>query len=102
MREIIDINGVTFILSPFKGIETASLGIFLKIGSRHENNKVRGIAHFLEHLLFKGTARHSHRRIKREIEGRGGALNGFTSHEITAYYAHFLNKNLKSVLDIFF
>ena len=100
MYEIININGLTFIFSPLKGVETASLGIFLRIGSRFERQKVKGIAHFLEHMLFKGSKNYSYRKIKREIEGRGGSLNGFTSQEATAYYAHFLSKNLTPTLDI--
>ncbi|MFA7676819.1 MAG: pitrilysin family protein [Candidatus Omnitrophota bacterium] len=100
MCEIININGVTFLFSPFANIETASLGIFLPVGSRFETDSTKGIAHFLEHMLFKGSANYSYRRIKEEIEGRGGALNAFTSQEITAYYAGFLSKNLPLTLDI--
>lgn len=100
MHEVININGVDFIFSPFQNIETASLGVFLRAGSRFEDKKVKGIAHFLEHMLFKGSRSYSHRQIKREIEGRGGSLNAFTGQEITAYYAHFLNKNLPQSLDI--
>jgi predicted Zn-dependent peptidase len=51
-------------------------------------------------MVFKGSKDYSYREIKREIEGRGGALNGFTSQETTAYYAHFLKKNLPDTLDI--
>ena len=86
--------------SPFENIETASLGIFLRAGSRIEEKRLKGIAHFLEHMLFKGSRNYSYRQIKREIEGRGGSLNAFTSQEITAYYAHFLNKNLPRTIDI--
>ncbi|MDD4182829.1 MAG: pitrilysin family protein [Candidatus Omnitrophica bacterium] len=100
MYQLTNINGATFIFSPFKSIETASLGVFIKIGSRFESKNNRGISHFLEHMVFKGSKNHSYREIKREIEGRGGALNGFTSQETTAYYAHFLSKNLPVSLDI--
>ncbi|MDD5195086.1 MAG: pitrilysin family protein [Candidatus Omnitrophica bacterium] len=100
MYEIININGVTFVFAPFKNLETASFGVFLKIGARYEQSSVKGIAHYLEHLIFKGSKRYSYKEIKREIEGRGGSLNGFTSHEFTGYYAHFLNKNLHPTLDI--
>ncbi|MFA5272469.1 MAG: pitrilysin family protein, partial [Candidatus Omnitrophota bacterium] len=100
MYEITNINGATFIFSPFQDVETASLGVFLKVGSRFEKANVRGISHFLEHMVFKGSKHYSYKEIKQEIEGRGGALNGFTSQESTAYYAHFLNKNLHLTLDI--
>ena len=98
--EILNIKGLTLIISPFKDIETSSLGIFLKTGARFEKKSQKGIAHFLEHMLFKGSKNYSYRKIKQEIEGRGGSLNAFTSQEITAYYAHFLNRNTKITLDI--
>ncbi len=100
MHEIININGVDFIFSPLRNIETASLGVFLRAGSRIEEKSLKGVAHFLEHMVFKGSRNYSHRQIKREIEGRGGSLNAFTSQEITAYYAHFLSKNLPQTIDI--
>ena len=100
MHEVINIAGTDLIFSPIKNIETASLGVFLRIGSRFEKSSTKGIAHFLEHMLFKGSKNYSCRKIKQEIEGRGGALNAFTSQEITGYYAHFLNKNLPKTLDI--
>ncbi|MBD3264001.1 MAG: hypothetical protein GF375_02720 [Candidatus Omnitrophica bacterium] len=98
--EIIEIGGLKLIFSPLKNIHTASVGLFLKIGSRYEKKSLKGIAHFLEHMVFKGSKKYSHRKIKREIEGRGGSLNGFTSQEITAFYAHFLKKNCLLTLDI--
>src|SRR4030043_59248 len=100
MFEIIPINGSTLLFSACPGLETASLGIFLRVGARHEKKKFKGIAHFLEHTVFKGSRRYSYRKIKQEIEGRGGSLNAFTSHEVTAYYVHFLKKNLPHTLDI--
>ncbi len=99
-HEIISIKGTTFIFAPLPAQETASLGVFFRIGSRFEGKKTKGIAHFLEHMLFKGSKKYSCTRIKREIEGRGGSLNAFTSQEITAYYAHFLRKNLPLTLNI--
>lgn len=98
--ETININGIKLIFSPFHDVESAALGIFLKVGSRYEKQNVKGIAHFVEHMLFKGSRKYSYKEIKQEIEGRGGALNGFTSQEMTAYYASFLNKNLGVTLDI--
>ncbi|MFH1519686.1 MAG: pitrilysin family protein [Candidatus Omnitrophota bacterium] len=100
MHELISINGVDFIFSPFQNLETASLGIFLRAGARIENTSLKGVAHFLEHMLFKGSQNYSHRQIKREIEGRGGSLNAFTTQEMSVYYAHFLNRNLSLTLDI--
>jgi predicted Zn-dependent peptidase len=100
MHEVIDINNLKLIFSPLPNMESASLGVFIRIGSRFEKKSLKGIAHFLEHMVFKGTRNYSHRRITREIEGRGGFLNAFTSQEITAYHANFLRKNFQRTLDI--
>jgi len=100
MSEIIKLEKSTLVYSPLSDRETASLGVFFKIGSRCEQKHLKGIAHFLEHMVFKGSSKFSHKRIKRQIEGRGGSLNAFTSQEVTAYYAHFLSKNLNPTLDI--
>lgn len=100
MYQRVKIGPLNFIHSSLAGFETASLGIFLKVGSRLEKNNQKGIAHFLEHMLFKGSLGYSYKKIKQEIEGRGGHLNGFTSKELTAYYAYFLKKNTLVTLDI--
>ncbi len=100
MHKKVKVGPLNLIYSSFAGFETASLGIFLKAGARFEKKQEKGIAHFLEHMLFKGSSLYSHKRIKREIEGRGGLLNGFTAQESTAYYAYFLNKNTLVTLDI--
>ncbi|MBN2831274.1 MAG: insulinase family protein [Candidatus Omnitrophica bacterium] len=65
--------------------QSLSIGIFIKVGGRYENMGNKGVAHFLEHLLFKGTKNYSCRMIKESIEGVGGSLNGFTSEELTCY-----------------
>lgn len=62
-----------------------ALGIWINAGGRFENEGNKGISHFLEHLLFKGSRKYSCRKIKESIEGIGGALNGFTSEELTCY-----------------
>jgi len=100
MHEIIPVNNLTFVFSPLDNMETAALGIFLRVGSRFEQKRLKGIAHFLEHMVFKGSESYSHRKIKQEIEGRGGLLNAFTSQELTAYHANFLRKNFQKTLDI--
>jgi predicted Zn-dependent peptidase len=100
MCNIINCNGITIITSLMKNFSTSALGIFLRVGSRFEKKRVKGIAHFTEHMLFKGTKKFTHKAIKREVEGRGGYLNAFTSQEMTGYYAQFLNGNLRLTLDI--
>lgn len=100
MHKIIQIGPLHLIHSHFSGFESAALGVFLKTGARFEKKEQKGIAHFLEHMVFKGSSSYSYKQIKRDIEGRGGILNGFTSQEITAYYACFLKKNTLTTLDI--
>ncbi len=69
------------------GMCSVALGIWIKVGGRHESADFKGISHFLEHLLFKGTQKYSCRKIKESIEGAGGSLNAFTSEEFTCYLA---------------
>src|SRR6202045_2630739 len=81
-------------------LETASLGVFVGAGSRHERTNEHGLSHLLEHMAFKGTRRRSARDIAEEIETVGGDLNAATSTEHTAYYAHVLAGDVPLALDI--
>src|SRR5262249_26568053 len=81
-------------------LETASLGVFVSAGSRHERTNEHGLSHLLEHMAFKGTRRRSARDIAEEIEMAGGDLNAATSTEHTAYYAHVLAGDVPLALDI--
>jgi predicted Zn-dependent peptidase len=80
--------------------ETASMGIWASVGGRHEPAKLNGISHFIEHMLFKGTARRSARRIMEEIEGVGGDMNAFTAEERTCYYATAAAEHFPRVCDV--
>ncbi len=80
--------------------DSLSIGVWLKVGARYESKKEGGISHFLEHLLFKGTAGRSAEDIKEAIEGRGGAMNGFTSEEFTCYLVKVLNRDMETALDV--
>src|SRR6476659_11486833 len=81
-------------------VETVSLGLWVGAGSRSEETSEHGVAHFLEHMAFKGTARRSARDIAEEIEAVGGELNAATGVDSTAYYARVLRKDLALALDI--
>jgi predicted Zn-dependent peptidase len=81
-------------------VETASIGVFVAAGSRHERLNEHGISHLLEHMAFKGTRRRSARDIAEEIETAGGDLNAATSTEHTAYYAHVLAEDVPLAIDI--
>ena len=81
-------------------LETASLGVWVGAGSRHETSNQQGLSHLLEHMAFKGTRRRSARAIAEEIEAAGGDLNAATGVEQTAYYAHVLAEDTGLALDI--
>jgi len=93
-------NGLTVISHAMAEVETTSLGIWIGAGSRSETLSEHGVAHFLEHMAFKGTARRSARDIAEEIEAVGGELNAATGVDSTAYYARVLRKDLGLALDI--
>ncbi|EFA82909.1 mitochondrial processing peptidase beta subunit [Heterostelium album PN500] len=81
--------------------ETASIGVWVDSGSVYENEKNNGVAHFLEHMIFKGTEkRPSPHYIETEIENMGGNLNAFTSREHSAYYMKVLKENIPNAVDI--
>ncbi len=88
-------NGVTLVTHRMPLMQSVTLGLWMRVGSRLETLQQKGISHFLEHMLFKGTPRYSCRRIKEEIEGIGGNLNGFTSEENTCYLAKVPAKYLR-------
>jgi predicted Zn-dependent peptidase len=81
-------------------LETVALGIWVKAGARDEKPEENGIAHFLEHMAFKGTSRRSAQRIAEEIESAGGEINAATGMETTTYYARVLKHDWPLALDI--
>ena len=93
-------NGLRVVTDTMAGIETASVGLWVGAGSRHEGADQTGIAHFLEHMAFKGTARRSARAIAEAIEDVGGYLNAYTSREVTAYYARVLAADVGLAIDV--
>ncbi len=78
-------NGLRVITNRMPKMQSVALGLWIKVGGRYENHQNKGISHYLEHLLFKGSKKYSCRKIKESIEGVGGSLNGFTSEEATCY-----------------
>lgn len=93
-------NGLRVVSHDMPDRQTASLGIWFGVGGRYENNDNKGIAHFLEHLVFKGSKKYSNRQIKESLEGVGGNLNGFTSEEMTCYLVKIPSKYLEMALKI--
>ncbi len=93
-------NGFRIVTEPMPGLESAAIGLWIEAGARHEHRDQNGVAHFLEHMAFKGTARRSALQIAEEIEDVGGYINAYTSREMTAYYARVLRPDVPLALDI--
>ena len=93
-------NGFRVITEHMPGLGSASLGVWIDAGSRHESKAENGIAHFLEHMAFKGTHTRNARQIAEEIEDVGGYLNAYTSRERTAYYARVLGEDVPLAMDL--
>jgi predicted Zn-dependent peptidase len=82
------------------GVQSISLGVWINVGSRNENRKNNGITHFIEHMVFKGTAKRNTFEIAKSLESVGGSLNAFTGKETTCYIAHILPKHLPLAIDV--
>jgi predicted Zn-dependent peptidase len=82
------------------GLRSAAVGMWVAVGSRDESAAIAGAAHYLEHLLFKGTAQRSAATIAEEIDAVGGELNAFTTKEHTCYHAHVLDRDLDLAIDL--
>ena len=93
-------NGMRVVTDKMDTVETASVGVWVAVGTRHEPAEVNGVAHMLEHMAFKGTERRSSLAIAKEIEDVGGHVNAYTSREQTAYYAKVLAGDVPLALDI--
>lgn len=95
-------NGLSVVTDSMPHLESAALGVWVKAGSRNENDDQHGISHLLEHMAFKGTATRSALQIAEEIENVGGELNAATSVETTAYYARVLKSEVSHATDILY
>ena len=93
-------NGLRIITEPMPGLASASIGLWVMAGGRHEAPEQNGIAHFLEHMAFKGTKTRSALQIAEAIEDVGGYINAYTSREMTAYYARVLGGDVPLALDV--
>jgi len=93
-------NGFTVATERMPEIATATLGVWVGAGSRHEDGTEHGLSHLIEHMAFKGTARRSARRIAEDIENVGGDINAATSIEHTSYTAKVLGEDMAVALDV--
>ena len=93
-------GGLRIITEQVPGVRSVAFGIWVSVGSRDESAAQMGSAHYLEHLLFKGTSRRSALDISASIEAVGGDLNAFTTKEYTCYYARVLDVDLPLAIDV--
>ena len=93
-------GGLRVVTEAVAGVRSVSLGIWIGIGSRDETPEQAGAAHYLEHLLFKGTRRRTAKEIAEELDAVGGDLNAFTAKEHTCYYAHVLDTDLPLAVEV--
>ncbi|MEV0027747.1 pitrilysin family protein [Nocardia sp. NPDC050793] len=93
-------GGLRVVTEHVPGVRSASIGVWVGVGSRDEGRTVAGAAHFLEHLLFKATPSRSALDIAQAMDAVGGELNAFTAKEQTCYYAHVLDEDLSLAVDL--
>jgi len=93
-------NGLRVVSHDMKDRDSVSLGIWVGVGGRYEEDRIKGAAHFMEHIVFKGSRQYTCEQIKENIEGVGGALNAFTAEEQTCYYAKIPAKHVEKTFDV--
>ena len=93
-------NGLTVVSERMTTVMSVSVGVWIKTGSRYEHKKNNGVAHFIEHLVFKGTEKRTALQIARSLEDLGGNLNAYTSKELTNYYAVALDNHLANCVNV--
>jgi predicted Zn-dependent peptidase len=99
-------NGARLLTEAIPGVRTAALGFFVGVGSRHEKAAENGAAHFIEHMLFKGTRRRTAAQLAQEMDAVGGQFNAYTTKESTCFYFRCLDEHLdrgtELLCDLFF
>jgi predicted Zn-dependent peptidase len=93
-------NGIRVVSETLPKSRSISIGVWVKVGSRHEPQEIGGISHFIEHLFFKGTEKRTAKEIAIEMDSIGGEMNAFTSQETTTFYAKVVDEHLPVVIDI--
>ena len=93
-------NGARLLTEEVPGARSAALGFFVGAGSAHEKARENGAAHFIEHMLFKGTHRRTAARLAMDMDAIGGQLNAYTTKEYTCFYARSLDRHLERSMDL--
>lgn len=100
IKKLVLKNGIPVLLDEIKGINSVSLGIFLKTGAKHELEGEGGISHLLEHMMFKGTKSKSAKDISEIIDNEGGIINAYTGKENTVYYIQMLSSSIEKGIEV--
>lgn len=93
-------NGMRIVAEKIEYVKSASIGIWVKVGSNNENDDTNGLSHFIEHMLFKGTENRKANKIAEDIDNLGGQINAFTSKECTCFYVKVLDENINEAVDV--
>src|SRR5699024_751728 len=93
-------GGLRVVTEAMPGVRSATIGIWVGVGSRDEPPELAGASHFLEHLLFKGTPNRSAVEISAALESVGGEMNAFTSRELTCFHARVIDSDLSLAIDV--
>lgn len=93
-------NGIYLLTEDIAHVRSVAAGVWINVGSRDESDEVAGISHFIEHMMFKGTAKRTAKQIAEALDAVGGQLNAFTTKEYTCYYAKVLDEHLDLALDV--
>ena len=93
-------NGLTLLVEPLAQVHSVAIGVFVRRGSRHESDRERGLAHFIEHLVFKGTATRSAEQIAMDVDAMGGHMDAFTSKEYAAFHLRVLDTHVNRSAEI--
>ena len=93
-------NGLRVMTDEVKAVDSVALGVWVDVGTRHEDMVHNGVAHMVEHMIFKGTPSRTTTQIVEQLEDVGGNVNAYTSREITAYHVHLLKEDMPLAIDI--
>ena len=93
-------NGLTLLVEPLAQVHSVAIGVFVRRGSRHETDTEQGLAHFIEHLVFKGTASRSAEQIAMDVDAMGGHMDAFTSKEYAAFHLRVLDTHVNRSAEI--
>ena len=99
LKKILD-NGITIVAEKIDTVQSIALGMFVHSGVIYEPDKLHGVSHFIEHMMFKGTQKRSAKKIASEFDRIGGILNAFTSKDFCCYYARVVKDKLEKAVDV--